>query len=121
MSAQRDYADYLADILDAAEKAERFLAGVDYESFRANDEKVFAVVRALEVIGEAAKQVPDPVRAEYTEIPWPDVAGMRDKLIHQYFGVDLEVVWRTVQEDLPTLKATVRGMLEDLGPASRDR
>jgi uncharacterized protein with HEPN domain len=79
MKSQRDYADYLQDMLDAAQKARRFVEGVDFEDFATNDEKVFAVVRALEIIGEAAKRVPASVRKRYPEIPWREVAGMRDK------------------------------------------
>jgi len=114
MRPRREYLDFLRDILDAAQKARKFVEGLRYDTFRVNDEKVFAVVRALEVIGEAARHVPSSLRARYPEIAWLDITGMRDKLIHEYFGVDLEVVWRTVQEDLPPLEAAVRKMLEDL-------
>ena len=74
--------DYLEDALDAAEKATRFVHNIDYTSFASNDEKAFAVVRALEIIGEAARHIPESFRSSYPNIPWEDMAGMRDVLIH---------------------------------------
>ena len=82
----RAYTDYLHDIFEMSGKAQQFVAGIDFETFQANDEKVFAVIRALEVIGEAVKFVPQSERERYPQIPWQAVAGMRDKLIHGYFG-----------------------------------
>jgi uncharacterized protein with HEPN domain len=114
MSPKREWTDYLRDILTHAGKAEQFVAGVEFEAFRANDEKVLAVIRALEIVGEAARQVPSSLRTRYPEIPWEDAIGMRDKLVHEYFGVDLEVVWRTVHDDLPPLRRAVARMLEDV-------
>lgn len=110
---KRAYADYLRDMLDAADKAERFLADVTEEQFRANDEKVFAVVRALEIVGEAARAIPEEVRARYPSVPWREVAGMRDKLVHAYFVVDIKRVWETVKRDLPALRETVSRMLAE--------
>jgi uncharacterized protein with HEPN domain len=101
-------------MLDYALKARCFVEGVDFDGFSSNDEKVFAVVRALEVIGEAARHIPRSVRALSTELAWDDIVGMRDKLIHDYMGVDLEVVWRTLQEDLPPLCAALERLLQDL-------
>ncbi len=115
MSEPRCYRDYLCDILDSIEKIGRFVSGMGFEEFATDDKTCYAVARALEIIGEAAKNVPDDKRACYPEVPWRQVAGMRDKLSHAYFGVDMEVVWKTVEEDLPSLRATVSRIL------SRDR
>lgn len=109
----RLFSDYLHDILDAISKTERFVAGVDFASFQANDEKVYAVIRALEIIGEAAKSIPKEERNRFPEIPWQAVTGMRDKLIHGYFVVSLPRVWETVQRDLPPLKTIVEQMLSE--------
>lgn len=114
MRSGREYVDYLRDILDAAEKAERFTQGLDFAAFTTDDKTVFAVTRALEVIGEAAKKVPKSVRTRHPEVPWSRMAGIRDKLVHEYFGVNLEVVWKTVREDLPPLRSALSGILADL-------
>lgn len=108
MTGDRDPGVYLDDILDAATKAREFVAGISFEEFKTDDRTTFAVLRALEIVGEASKQVPAEVRNRASDVPWQDMAGMRDKLIHGYQGVDLRVVWRTVQEDLPELIAEIR-------------
>jgi uncharacterized protein with HEPN domain len=83
---KRDYRLYLQDIIDAMESIVRFIAGMKLEDFIGDDKTVSAVIRKFEVIGEATKQVPDEVRVKYPEIPWKEMAGMRDRLIHFYFG-----------------------------------
>ena len=79
-----------------------------------NEEKGLAVIRALEVIGEAARNIPKPIRKKYPNIPWDEMTGMRDKLIHDYFGVNLEVVWRTVKEDLSSMTNEVIELMRNL-------
>lgn len=114
MSRDRSHADYIQDILDAIEKAEQFTNGMNFEGFARDDKTIFAVVRALEIIGEASKKVSDELKEQYPSLPWREMAGMRDKLVHDYFGVNVEVVWKSVAEDLPSLKSQVQEMLAQI-------
>lgn len=109
MRRGREGSDYLVDIFDAARQALEFVQGYDYEAFLADRKTQFAVVRALEIIGEAAGKVPDEERQALPHVPWRLMAAMRNKLIHEYFGVDPEVVWKTTQEDLPELIRVLTG------------
>ncbi len=105
---------YLADILAAMESIESFVEGMDLSEFLVDDKTASAVVRKLEIIGEAVKQVPASIRQQYPEVPWKEMAGMRDVLIHFYFGVNLRLVWKTIREDLPTAQKQIARILEEL-------
>jgi len=109
---KRVHDDYLRDMLENAEKALSFVDGMDYDEFEIDDKAVYAVIRAFEIIGEAARQIPESMQKENPTIPWREITGMRNKLTHEYFGVNTRVVWRTVHEDLPVIIPLLQKMLE---------
>ena len=108
-----EFLDYIEDILDAMDKAELMLQDIEFEQFEADFRINFAVVRALEIIGEATKRLPVNLREEYDDIPWRGMAGMRDRIIHAYDTVDLEIVWDVVVKDIPTIKPKIQQILRD--------
>jgi len=108
----RTYVDHLEDIRDAAAKAHQFVEGMTYATFADDEKTVFAVIRALEIIGEATKRIPDSVRERHPTVPWRLMAGTRDKLIHDYINVNLRIVWRTVQEEVPAVQRNVQDILD---------
>ena len=111
---KRDFRVYLRDILTAFRNAREFVEARSYAQFIADKKTISAVLRELEIAGEATKHLPASIRRKYPEIPWSDMAGMRDKLIHFYFGVDMEIVWQTVKVRIPQLEPLIEDVLGDL-------
>ncbi len=103
---------YLRHILDAITRIEEYTAGTGYEDFIDNHLLQDGVIRQIEIIGEATKKLSDEIKKKHLDIPWKDIAGMRDKLIHDYFGVDIDAVWNTVEKDIPILKSKLKGIIE---------
>lgn len=113
-SPKREFADFVIDINNCIRNIENFTKGFDFENFSKDQKTIYAVVRALEIIGEATKNIPAPVKRNHPEIPWKDMLEMRNKLIHEYFGVNIKVVWKTIKEDIPFLKEKIGKLMDEL-------
>jgi len=110
----RDLRLYVEDMLASIERIEQYTGGLDERSFLENTQAQDAVLRRLEVLGEAVKSIPESFRGQYPEIPWRNIAGLREVLIHQYFGVNLRRAWLVVKEDLPVLKDKLMRVHQDI-------
>lgn len=111
---RREYRDYINDIIDAIRKIIEFTKELTLEDFKKDDKTTFAVIRALEIIGEAVKKIPIAVKLQQKDIPWKEMAGMRDKLIHEYFGVNKKMVFKTAKEEIPKLLPLFENMKDTL-------
>jgi len=110
----RDFQLYLKDILDAINAIENFVQNMTLDQFKLDDKTSSAVIRKFEIIGEATKSISEDIRQNYTQVPWKEMAGMRDKLIHFYFGIDYNLVWQAVKNRLPQIKPVIRQIIDDL-------
>ncbi len=113
----REFLDFVEDILDAMDKAEILLDGVTFEDLVSDFRINFAVFRALEIVGEATKRLPMELRNEYPDVPWKEMAGMRDRIIHGYDVVEHKIVWDTVKKRIPVVKPQIQQILEDYSDA----
>ncbi len=107
MSKDRDYLLFLEDILDSIDKIEAYTQDLSFEEFRENEMAIDAVIRNFEIIGEAISNIPEELKEDYPEVEWKEATGFRNVMIHDYFGVDSETVWETVQNNLPSLKRKI--------------
>ena len=110
----RDPKVYLKDILKAIAAIEEFVKGMELQDFVDDDKTSSAVINKFEIIGEAAKNIPEYIREQYSDIPWKEMAGMRDKLIHFYFGVKYDLVWETIRTVIPKLRPKLKEVLRDV-------
>lgn len=111
--SNRDYKLYIQDIINECENIKRFIANITYEEFSENLEKVYAVAKAFENIGEAVKNIPKEITKDYPQIPWSEVAKMRDILTHHYFGVDDRVLWDTLGEEFEEFEKVINDMIKE--------
>ncbi len=114
MSDERLIKDYLIDILESIQDITDFTKGMTIDQFSVDRKTVKAVIRCLEVIGEAANKIPNDVREKYSEVPWTEIIGMRNRLIHEYFGVDVHIIWQTIQEDIKPLYNWIKKLSDEL-------
>lgn len=109
--SKRDHRILVEDVLLAIEKIGRFTAGMDQQTFLSDEKTIDAVARNLEIIGEAVRQLPQDFKNANPEIPWSQIGGMRNRIVHEYFGLDLEIIWQVIQHDLPGLEARIRPLV----------
>lgn len=111
---ERDYGSYIEDIVEHMNYAEEFIKDLTFEEFVSDKKTVLSVTKCIEIVGEATKHVPDSIREKYSEIPWKEMAGIRDRLVHGYFKVNLEIVWTTVIQEFPELRPMMEKVLNDI-------
>ena len=111
----RDWRLRIEDILQAIGRIQRYTRGFTFDVFNSDDLRVDAVIRNLSIIGEAARYIPEDIQKKYPDVPWSDMRGIRNVVTHEYFGIVLEVVWETVQDDLPPLALRLQEILDREG------
>lgn len=114
----RDYKLFISDIADAIKDIEEFIGNMGYEEFLKDNKTKNAVVWEIHVIGEATKNIPSTIKSKYKKLPWKDMAGIRDKIAHFYFGIDYAIVWKVVKERLPEIRELIDGILKDLSESN---
>lgn len=112
---KRNYKLFIKDIIECIDQIDKFISNMSFDEFVLNDIVSSAVIRKLEIIGEASKNIPEDIKAKYNDLPWSEMARMRDKLIHAYFGVDYEIIWRVVRERTPLIKESLIKVINELG------
>lgn len=119
--SERDSRLWLEDIIASIERIERFTNKHDVISFNNDEMASDATILNLAIVGEAAKLIPDEIKTQVPSITWKDIIGLRNIIIHQYFAVDLEIIWRIVTQDLPPLKLKIQSLLYQLDQNSKDQ
>ena len=111
--SERQLRDYLLDMVESASRIISYTESLSEAEFHNDQKTQDAVIRNLEILGEAAKYIPDDFRSQHPNIPWASMAGMRDRLIHQYFGVNLDILWDIIQMEMPSVLDGLRSILSD--------
>lgn len=110
---QRDYRAFLDDIIEAISKIEKYTEGLTFDEFKSNEMVADATIRNLEIMGEAVKNIPEEIKTKYKDIEWKKIAGLRDIVIHRYFGIVLEMIWDIIKNKLPVLKNKISVILQE--------
>lgn len=110
----REYRDYIQDIIGSINEIECFTRGISFKEFTGDRKTFNAVIRSIEVIGEASKKIPKNLREKFPTIPWKKMSGMRDKMIHEYFGIDEEILWKAAKDEIPPLKPLIQNVLKTI-------
>jgi uncharacterized protein with HEPN domain/predicted nucleotidyltransferase len=110
---QRDFTQFLQDILEAIDDIEGFVKGMGFNEFSGDKKTIYAVMKALEIIGESTNNLPDTLKNKYPEIPWKFMAKTSDRVVHSHAAADLPIIWRAAKKDVPSLKSLIEEMLED--------
>ena len=111
--SKREYKDFIVDVVKACSDISDFIKNMSYEDFVSDQKTVYAVVKAIEIIGEASKLIPEKIRLKYPHVEWKKAIGMRDKLVHDYFGIDYEVLWNTIQINIPKLAKEFKSIADN--------
>jgi uncharacterized protein with HEPN domain len=109
---KRTYLDFIEDIYEAIINVERFTDGLAYEAFVSDEKTLYAVRTGLQIIGEASAKIPERIRAQHPDIPWRQIISFRNRIVHEYFGLDVRLIWATIQHDLPELKPKIEQLLK---------
>jgi uncharacterized protein with HEPN domain len=117
---RRNFLLSLSDIAENMEKAEKFVGVMTFEDFTANEMACYAVVRCLEIVGEAVKNVPEEIRTKRPEVNWKDLAGLRDKCSHMYFGINRRRIWQVVKEDIPKYQEPIGSLIDDINKTEQE-
>ncbi len=112
--SHRNWKFRLEDIIASLDLISEYVTGVDYSTWITDRKTIDAVIRNLEIIGEAASHIPDDIQEQHPKVPWSQMKGIRNILIHEYFGVDVDILWQTIQEDLPMVRDKIRQLIADL-------
>jgi uncharacterized protein with HEPN domain len=115
VKSERNPADYIGDMLEASGQIAQFVKSTTFEEFSADRKTQFAVIRGREIIGEAIRNISPSLRQKYSKIPWREITGMRDRLIHDYIGMNVQIVWNAATKNLPAIEPELRRMLNELG------
>jgi len=111
---KRDYKVYISDMVESILNIRKYVEGITCDQFAEDRKTQDAVIRNFEILGEAVKHIPTEFKKKYSEIPWKTIAGLRDKVIHEYFGVELSIVWKTIEQRLPELLVSLQKILKEI-------